>query len=104
MMPRPARLALPGRKFSPALVTDTDLLRSSTVQDASRPCDRALLIVWGCQQAGEYAIKGRLIHVTQPWFVFSGRMHWRYFVLSVRFDRWDHGFEGGCDVGSFLSP
>jgi hypothetical protein len=31
-------------------------------------------VVWGCQQAGEYAIKGRLIHATQPLFVFQGRM------------------------------
>jgi hypothetical protein len=29
-----------------------------------------LAVVWGCQRAGEYAIKGRLIHATQPWFVF----------------------------------
>jgi hypothetical protein len=29
-----------------------------------------LAVVWGCQQAGEYAIKGRSIHATQPWFDF----------------------------------
>jgi hypothetical protein len=55
--------------------------------------------VWGCQRAGEYAIKGRLIHATQPWFVFrahavsySGLIS----VQDVRFDRWDHGFAGGA--------
>jgi hypothetical protein len=30
----------------------------------------SLSVVWGCQRPGEYAIKGRLIHATQPWFVF----------------------------------
>jgi hypothetical protein len=68
----------------------------------SFPC--ILRVVWGCQQAGEYAIKGRLIHVAQPVFVFRGRM--RFFrVISVSaFDRWDHGFAGGCVFGSFLCP
>jgi hypothetical protein len=32
--------------------------------------DHAGCLIWGCQRAGEYAIKGRLIHATQPWFVF----------------------------------
>jgi hypothetical protein len=32
---------------------------------------RFLSVVWGCQRAGEYAIKGRLIHAIQPLFVFG---------------------------------
>jgi hypothetical protein len=30
-----------------------------------------LSVVWGCQRAADYAIKGRLIHAAQPWFVLG---------------------------------
>ncbi|WP_141686440.1 hypothetical protein [Bradyrhizobium sp. LMTR 3] len=47
-----------------------------------------LAAVWGCQRAGKYAIKGRLFHVTQPWFVFRGAhavsYSWLLSVLGVR--------------------
>jgi hypothetical protein len=49
-----------------------------------------LPVVWGCQGAGEYAIKGRLIYATQPWFVFrahavsySGLISVQAFVRSL---------------------
>jgi hypothetical protein len=64
---------------------------SSMVQDASRPCSPLdfrvvgfLSAVWGCQQAGEYAIKGRLIHVTQPWFVFRAHAVGYSGLISVQ--------------------
>jgi hypothetical protein len=31
-------------------------------------------VVWGCQRAGEYAIKGRFVHATQPLFVFRAHV------------------------------
>jgi len=43
----------------------------------------SLSVVWGCQRAGGYAIKGRLIHVTQPWFVFRGRMRFFRVIFSI---------------------
>jgi hypothetical protein len=64
----------------------------------------------GLLPVGKYAIKGRLIHVTQPVFVFRAACSelfgviWRYFVLSVRSIVGTTAFEGDCDVGSFLSP
>jgi hypothetical protein len=64
----------------------------------------SLSVVWGCQRAGEYAIKGRLIHATQPWFVFRAHAVGYSGLISVRgvsFDRWDHGFAGGgCAAAS----
>jgi hypothetical protein len=60
---------------------------------------------WGCQRAGKYAIKGRLIHAAQPLFVFRGRMRFFRVIFSIGpFDRWDHGFAGSCVFGSFLCP
>jgi hypothetical protein len=63
-----------------------------------------LSVVWGCQRAAEYAIKGRLIHVTQPWFVFFGphEVFPGYFQYQA-FDRWDHGFAGGGCAAAALS-
>ena len=58
------------------------------------PC----LLFWGCQRVGEYAIKGRLIPATQPWFVFRVRaVGYSGLIFSTgrSFDRWDHGFAGG---------
>jgi hypothetical protein len=39
--------------------------------------------VWGCQRAGEYAIKGRLIHATQPLFAFWGRVRFFRVIFSI---------------------
>jgi hypothetical protein len=53
------------------------------------------MLLGGCQRAGEYAIKGRLIHATQPWFVFGLHvLSYAAFDFSIGrpFDRWDHGF------------
>jgi hypothetical protein len=44
----------------------------------------SLSVVWGCQRAGEYAIKGRLIYATQPWFAFLGRMRFFRVIFSIR--------------------
>jgi hypothetical protein len=62
--------------MSPGAVTDTDLRRSSMVQMHRDHAGRLgyscfLSVVWGCQRAADYAIKGRLIHATQPLFVFE---------------------------------
>jgi hypothetical protein len=57
----------------------------------------SLSVVWGCQRAGEYAIKGRLIHAIQPLFAFWGCMRFFRVIFQYRaFDRWDRGFAGGC--------
>jgi hypothetical protein len=58
----------------------------------------SLAVVWGCQQAGKYAIKGRLNRATQPWFVFRAHEVSYSGLISVQaFDCWDHGFAGvGC--------
>jgi hypothetical protein len=42
----------------------------ATMQPAS-PVSIARIppVDWGCQWTGKYAIKGRLIHAIQPWFV-----------------------------------
>ena len=56
-------------------------------------CRLFLHALWGCQPRGEYAIKGRLIHATQPLFVFLVACDY-FGVISRRkrsFDRWDHG-------------
>jgi hypothetical protein len=37
--------------------------------DSAIPVSCFLSVVWGCQWAADHAIKGRLIHATQPWFV-----------------------------------
>jgi hypothetical protein len=44
----------------------------------------SLSVVWGCQQAGEYAIKGRLIDATQPWFVFRAHAVGYSELISVQ--------------------
>jgi hypothetical protein len=44
----------------------------------------SLSVVGGCQQAGEYAIKGRLIHATQPWFVFRSHAVGYSELISVQ--------------------
>jgi hypothetical protein len=44
----------------------------------------SLSVVWGCQRPGEYAIKGRLIHATQPWFVFRARAVGYSELISVQ--------------------
>jgi hypothetical protein len=44
----------------------------------------SLPVVWGCQRAGEYAIKGRLIHATQPWFVFRAHAVGYSELISVQ--------------------
>jgi hypothetical protein len=65
----------------------------------------SLSVVWGCQRAAEYAIKGRLIHVTQPWFAFWGRMRFFRVIFQYQaFDRWDHGFAGGGCAAALLCP
>jgi hypothetical protein len=63
-----------------------------------------LSVFWSCQRAGEYAIKGRLIHAIQPWFVFRAHAvgySGVNFSTGRSFDRWDHGFAGGgCAAAS----
>jgi hypothetical protein len=44
----------------------------------------SLSVVWGCQRAGEYAIKGRLIHATQPLFVFRAHAVGYSGLISVQ--------------------
>jgi hypothetical protein len=44
----------------------------------------SLSVVWGCQRSGEYAIKGRLIHATQPWFVFRAHVVSYSELISVQ--------------------
>jgi hypothetical protein len=77
----------------------------ATMQPAS-PVSIARIppVDWGCQWTGKYAIKGRLIHAIQPWFVskdacaeYSG-----LFKYWGPFDRWDHGFAGDCAYRQFL--
>jgi hypothetical protein len=56
----------------------------ATMQAASTVCFACSLpVVRGCQQAGKYAIKGRLIHATQPWFAFWGRMRFFRVIFSI---------------------
>jgi hypothetical protein len=50
--------------------------------DCSFAC--SLPVVWGCQLPGEYAIKGRLIHATQPWFVFRAHAVGYSGLISVQ--------------------
>jgi hypothetical protein len=61
----------------------------ATMQPAS-PVSIARIppVDWGCQWTGKYAIKGRLIHAIQPWFVskdacaeYSGLF--KYWVRSI---------------------
>jgi hypothetical protein len=67
----------------------------ATMQGGGRLFLHAL---WGCQRPGEYAIKGRLIHATQPLFVFRAACDY-FGVISRRkrsFDRWDHGLRAAA--------
>jgi hypothetical protein len=62
-------------------------------------------VVWGCQRADEYAIKGRLIHAIQPLFVFRGRMKFFRVIFSVgRSIVGTTGFAGGCVFGGPFCP
>jgi hypothetical protein len=56
----------------------------------------SLSVVWGCQRAGEYAIKGRLMHAIQPLFALGSREVFPGYFQYRAFDRWDHGLQAAA--------